>query len=249
MKNPAQISKEVRSSAVDVGETVRAISVRTRDDYAPVLGLYLEALDNEADEPATVLILGRYRRNEDDVRSVLRAPYANLTVTYNTMHASKGKEADYVVVLRLEHGGFPNTREDDRVVQLAMSAPDPYPNSEERRLFYVALTRARRHVLLLTQTGNESPFLKELVNDGLVTIRRVTSPPRRGRPRAAAQKSPQHLESARKPQTNDATLMACPKCGSRPMVRKTGPFGPFLGCPRYPDCKGTRKLDGTPGRQ
>jgi hypothetical protein len=52
---------------------------------------------------------------------------------------------------------------DDPLLQLAMAAPDSLPYAGERRLFYVALTRARRSVLLLTRAGHESPFLIELI--------------------------------------------------------------------------------------
>lgn len=51
------------------------------------------------------------------------------------------------------------------MLQLALPAPEPYAFAEERRLFYVALTRARKTATLLTQVGREYTFITELVRD------------------------------------------------------------------------------------
>ena len=65
---------------------------------------------------------------------------------------------------------FPSLRSDDPVLSLAMPEGDTYPLSEERRLFYVALTRARRSVAMFTLQGKHSLFLDELVRDGVVGL-------------------------------------------------------------------------------
>ncbi|MDO4256340.1 MAG: UvrD-helicase domain-containing protein [Kocuria sp.] len=215
-KNPGQLPKQVRSSAPDPGATVTALTVRNSEDYANVLQTHLQELDAALDGPATVLVLGRYKTNARDVEGALRARYRNLDVAYNTVHASKGKEADYVVIVAMERGAFPDTREDDPVLQLAMAAPDSHPNAEERRLFYVALTRARRSVLILTRSRRESPFLIELVRDRALSIKSATG--------------------------EDITPTVCPKCGKRAMVERSGRYGTFLGCSGYPLCKGTSKV-------
>lgn len=215
-KNPGQIRKQVRSSAPGHGEAVFAVSVDDRADYDSVIRQQLAGLDGQLTAPATVLLLGRYTRSRDDVRSALHAKYAHLKVEFNTVHASKGKEADYVVVLGLEKRGFPSTVEDDPLLQLAMAAPDSYPFAEERRLFYVALTRARRSVLLLTRTGHESSFLLELVRD--------------------------HAISVRSSNGTDITPVICPECEKRAMRRRKGRHGDFLGCTGYPLCTGTLSL-------
>lgn len=216
MKNPNQISKNVRSSAPEAVETLCAVSVRERSHYGSAVRQHLTTLDSELTEPATVLLLGRYSRSKDDVTSALEARYANLTIEFNTVHASKGKEADYVVVLGLERNGFPSIVEDDALLQLAMSAPDSYPHAEERRLFYVALTRAKRSALLVTRAGRESAFLLELVGDRVVKIRSATG--------------------------DDITPVVCPKCKKHTMKERKGRYGRFFGCAGYPTCKGTMKL-------
>lgn len=122
-----------------------------------------------------------------------------------------------VLVLAVEHRAFPPMRDDDPVLQLAMSSPDPYPYGEERRLFYVALTRARRSVLLLTRRGFESQFLIELISDGAVTMQ--------------------------VPGEDPAIPQICSTCGRRTMIRQESRFGPFLGCSGYPVCTGKRKIE------
>ncbi|WP_197432517.1 UvrD-helicase domain-containing protein [Pseudarthrobacter sp. GA104] len=216
MKNPVQISKSVQSSAPDTDETILAVSVRDRSHYGSAVRQHLMNLDAELTGPATALLLGRYTRSKDDVTSALDEEYANLTVQFNTVHASKGKEADYVVVLGLERSGFPSTIEDDRLLQLAMAAPDPYPFAEERRLFYVALTRARHSALLVTRSGAESVFLLELVRDRILKIRSAKG--------------------------DDITPVVCPKCKKRAMKERNGRYGQFFGCTGYPICNGTMKL-------
>lgn len=219
MRNREQLKKRVRSNAPELRESLAAIALKDRSQYDNAALKHCMQLDAQLDSPATLLVLSRYSRGRDDVPSVLEAKFSRLTVDFNTVHASKGKEADYVIVLGLESRGFPSAIEDDPLLQLAMAAPDSFPYAEERRLFYVALTRARRSVLLLTRAGHESPFLIELIQAKAL---RVHSP-------AGA----------------DITPVICPQCKKRIMRQRQGKRGPFLGCSGYPLCRGT--IDVTSG--
>lgn len=68
--------------------------------------------------------------------------------------------ADHVLIPRMtsETLGFPGKVADDPVLHLAMPGGDSFEYAEERRLFYVALTRARTSVTLFTTISHkESP--------------------------------------------------------------------------------------------
>ena len=59
--------------------------------------------------------------------------------------------------------GFPSEVTDDPLLDLVLGTPEEYPNAEERRLLYVALTRARRRAYLIEGEGPRSPFIAELL--------------------------------------------------------------------------------------
>lgn len=109
-------------------------------------------------------ILFLYRRNK------MFSPYFyhfkdnKIYVQGKTIHASKGLEAKVVFIIGLTegNGGFPDIWLEDRIFQVIKKANHDLLMEEERRLFYVALTRAKDKLFLITQKGNESSFLKEI---------------------------------------------------------------------------------------
>ena len=86
-----------------------------------------------------------------------------LDINFSTIHSSKGLGWDFVIILGVDEK-FPSTKSDDEVLSLFMTQPDIYPFAEERRLFYVALTRAKIAVILLGNQEAPSIFLAELKN-------------------------------------------------------------------------------------
>ena len=58
--------------------------------------------------------------------------------------------------------GFPSKIQDAPLLDLLLESCDDYPFAEERRLFYVALTRAKKKAILLTVKDRESVFAMEL---------------------------------------------------------------------------------------
>ena len=60
------------------------------------------------------------------------------------------------------NGGFPDIWLEDRIFQVIKKANHDLLMEEERRLFYVAITRAKDKLFLITEKGNESSFLKEI---------------------------------------------------------------------------------------
>lgn len=90
-------------------------------------------------------------------RKILDAP-SKADLTFSTIHGVKGLEFDQVFVLDLVEGSFPSLQ--------SMDQPSLY--EEERRLFYVAMTRAKEELYLLSprqaysMPTRKSPFLREL---------------------------------------------------------------------------------------
>ncbi|MCX6270746.1 MAG: ATP-dependent helicase [Bacteroidetes bacterium] len=87
-----------------------------------------------------------------------------IKVQAKTIHAAKGLEAKVVFILGLTegNGGFPDIWLEDRIFQVIKKANHDLLMEEERRLFYVAITRAKDKLFLITEKGNESGFLKEI---------------------------------------------------------------------------------------
>ena len=83
-----------------------------------------------------------------------------------TAHRSKGLQTDYVFILNNKESkmGFPSKIQDASIMDLLLEKAETYPYAEERRLFYVALTRAKTKTFLITQEHHESIFAKELMN-------------------------------------------------------------------------------------
>lgn len=116
-------------------------------------------------------ILFLYRRTKmfsnayDQDRSYYhRLKAEGLKVQGKTIHAAKGLEAKVVFIVGLTegNGGFPDIWLEDRIFQTIKKANHDLLLEEERRLFYVAMTRAKEKLFLLTEKGNESSFLKEI---------------------------------------------------------------------------------------
>jgi DNA helicase-4 len=221
-RNPKQLKKLVQSIHTELGQPIQLI----RDnDPSQALEKYLWRLSGEIasngvleedGKIATVYVLGRYRFDREVMPRVLPP---NLNVEFRTIHSSKGLEADYVVIANVKSGvyGFPSTIADDEVLDLAMSEGDTYEHAEERRLLYVALTRARHKVAILSQPGRESPFVIELSD--FVDIEEITS---EGEP--------------------TFNLQICSQCGQGTLVTRQGPYGEFPGCSRFPACRGPKKV-------
>lgn len=166
MKNKYQIKKELYSKK-NLKDPIKIINYH---DIQKSFLQIVKKLSNNINQK--ILVLGR---NNFDINYILNSEvklkkdkliikdYENLDITYMTIHKSKGLESDNVILLNLkqEITGFPSQIKDNQLFRL-INKKDSYPYSEERRLFYVALTRTKNYVYLLVPNKNPSIFIEEL---------------------------------------------------------------------------------------
>ena len=115
--------------------------------------LYLEKKTN-------ILVLGRYNKNIDEVYEKKNS----LNIKYLTVHASKGLEEDNVILLRMDNSylGFPSKINNNYLFSLIDCHDEGIMYAEERRLFYVALTRCKERIYILVSKNNPSCFIEEI---------------------------------------------------------------------------------------
>ncbi|MDE0291088.1 MAG: UvrD-helicase domain-containing protein [Candidatus Dadabacteria bacterium] len=162
-KNPAQIRKSVRSRPPS--DSTPAVNICCVDRYNNENLKKILDLIPESDKSKGVFILGRKNREIEaiDPRDLM-AYRDDLRISKETIHKSKGLEDDIVIVVGMDSGmrGFPNHGGEDPLVSVFLPPSDSYLNSEERRVMYVAMTRAREKIFLVNQSIQPSPFIEEL---------------------------------------------------------------------------------------
>ena len=96
----------------------------------------------------------------------------DVNIEYRTVHQSKGLECDNVILINLKNwkAGFPNKMVDDPVLNFVKRNGDSFSYAEERRLFYVDLTRTKNNVYLLAPYFKSSVFVQELKTDANVEL-------------------------------------------------------------------------------
>ncbi len=176
MQNPSQIRKRIRGVPSKIGFAMGEIKALTEETSISFMVSRL----SELPQNSTVFFIGRYTFDSkllsdcpeldckyDNVSGKAVVVYPNrrdLKMEFLTAHKSKGLQADYVFIINnKDYGmGFPSKIEDDPVIGLLLDGKEDYPFAEERRLFYVALTRAKIKTYLVTVNGNESCFASEM---------------------------------------------------------------------------------------
>lgn len=176
MKNPNQIQKKIRGVPSSVGFALGEIKGYTEE---LAIQFMLSRLD-ELPKNSTVFFIGRYVFDSnllndchsfdckyDPVTTEAKVIYKSrpdLKMQFITAHKSKGLQADYVFIINNKDRGmgFPSKIQDDPVVDMLLEVKEDYPYAEERRLFYVALTRAKMKAFIVVVDNNKSEFVKEL---------------------------------------------------------------------------------------
>ena len=167
MKNKKQIKKQLYSEK----QLTNPIKILK---YNNIKKIFLEIIKElSKNKEQKILVLGR---NNNDISMLLNENitikdnkiiiknYEFLDITYMTVHKSKGLESDNVILINLTNKttGFPSQIKEEKLTRLVTKTNDRYPYSEERRLFYVALTRTKNYVYLLTPQKSPSIFIEEL---------------------------------------------------------------------------------------
>ena len=130
-------------------------------------------------EDSSILLLGRFGFDGDKLEKsglfeyigrgnkLKSVKYPELNITFMTAHASKGLGYDNVIVVngRNETYGFPSKIEDDPVLAFVIKGDRSIDYAEERRLFYVAMTRTKNRVYFIAPEQNPSEFLLEIKRD------------------------------------------------------------------------------------
>lgn len=160
-RNKFKVDKEVSASKMSEQKIVVFAGNQEEENINYCVGKIREMLEDGIKNDD---ILFLYRRSKMFSPYFHRFKSEGIKVQGKTIHGSKGLEAKVVFILGLTEGsgGFPDIWLEDRIFQVIKKADHDLLLEEERRLFYVAITRAKDKLFLITEKGNESSFLKEI---------------------------------------------------------------------------------------
>lgn len=222
--NPEQLVKSLKSNKT---QTNPIMVMMYSSELTVALHSALTDIKEKYGEEASVLLLGRTKFDIKDCFSsyfnynvkndeITYEHYPKMKIKFLTVHSSKGLEADNVIILNMKNTllGFPNKISDDEVLSLVLQNKDNYPYAEERRLFYVALTRTKNQVYLLVPDKRQSIFYHDLT--------KISELPT---------------------QTTSKDIIidqpTCPRCQRGILLLKENNGTKFIGCSNYPYCNYT----------
>lgn len=169
-RNNAQIKKDIHSFSSDMRTELEFYSYERRD-YCKTIGELIVSIPSDK----SIFLLGRYSFDDyylsfmyQSIKEGNRFYYmiGGRKIEFLTVHKSKGLEADYVILLQCNKDtyGFPSLVSDDPVLNYVLTKSDQFPYGEERRLFYVAITRAKMKTLVLYDKRFPSVFVDEFLH-------------------------------------------------------------------------------------
>ncbi len=265
--NPSQYKKHIKSTKHQ-DKPIRIIYHKGNK-----IAAFEKALSDiyKINSSANVLILGRNRHDIDSVicktiqvinyKTIKHRDYQSLNLSYSTVHGSKGLESDFVILINGEdaQNGFPNKMEDDNILSLLLGKKHNFEYAEERRLFYVALTRTKSIVYLLSEKGKSSEFIQEIKNKCYIMCDENEGQQEQEYLCPWCKSGHLIVVENKKDDTrfygcsnypycsytnNDMKFVylnnRCPECGDFLILRK-GKYGAFWGCHNFPRCEYTQK--------
>ncbi len=162
-KNKNQISKELQSNQHESHPIVFVYAKNVQKAFLKIIEKIPQNLE--------ILVLGRNNMDQEkylpshthNKEYLIFPKYPNRKIKFLTIHSSKGLESDVVILLNLADDlyGIPSKQKEEEILSL-INKRLPYPYEEERRLFYVALTRTKSKVYCIIPRENPSVFVKEL---------------------------------------------------------------------------------------
>ena len=169
-RNKAQIQKDIHSFSPEMKTELEFYSYDRRD-YCNMIGQLVASIPLDK----SIFLLGRYSFDDyylsfmyQSIKEGNRFFYVigGRKIEFLTVHKSKGLEADYVILLQCNKDtyGFPSLVSDDPVLNYVLTKSDQFPYGEERRLFYVAITRAKMKTLVLYDKRFPSVFVDEFLH-------------------------------------------------------------------------------------
>lgn len=164
MKNKKQMKKDLHSNKHIKVPLYISLNNNKKQALKRVLSI-IESKD--------IFVIGR---NNNDIKMYIDNEYQrkddyytyqNKTFRYLTIHKSKGLESEVVIIINALDDilGLPSQIKSDKILKYVNNTKDYYPYEEERRLFYVALTRTKSKVYIISSKDNPSIFVKELLKD------------------------------------------------------------------------------------
>ncbi|MBR5167603.1 MAG: UvrD-helicase domain-containing protein [Salinivirgaceae bacterium] len=273
LRNPLQLRKNLRS---DKKLNYPLVFWGFNDDPTQALQLSINKIASEFGNNSSILLLGRtnydieiakktglFRISRENQKEQLKyIPFPDLKIDFLSVHKSKGLEADNVIILNFKNDklGFPNQIADDDVLNLVLTNSESYRFAEERRLFYVAITRTKNRTYILTDNKNPSVFFKEFTESESVCFASIEKESNINQTKCPVCKTGNLLKVQHDGKyfigcTNfpkctytlrDATILLnpkkCPSCGGF-LVKRSGKNGHwFVGCTNYPYCNYTEQI-------
>ena len=273
-KNPNQLQKSLTS---DKALRYPLVFWGIDSNFSEVLNLVLKKIIMDFGADKSILLLGRTNydrkllegsglflfRREQRAEKIVYRESPQTPISFLSVHKSKGLEADNVVLLNFTNDrlGFPNQIADDKVLDFVLTDGCTFPFEEERRLFYVAITRTKNRTFILTENKNPSVFFKEFKQSDSVCFVSIKSAEDKGQTKCPRCKTGDLLKVSKNGKTfvgcsnfprcdytiNDFSVLAnpkkCPSCGGFLVKRRGKSNHWFVGCSNYPYCTHTEQLN------
>ncbi|ANY67823.1 hypothetical protein BBD42_16110 [Paenibacillus sp. BIHB 4019] len=275
MKNMKQYRKNLVSGKYNT-QPIRVIGYD--QNMVEVIKAILDEIIDKGGQKQEIMLLGRnnfdinFLKGQTDFRVIekekvlTRVEYQkhkSVKINFMSTHKSKGLEADQVILINAKNNllGFPNRISDDPVLSWVLTDQDAFEFAEERRLFYVALTRTKNNLYIMAPEKDTSIFIKELTKDyGTQFETTFIQNSITNNPRCLKCKTGLLVERKNKLQKNflgcshypqckqthsDVCLLnnqvMCSRCNGY-MARRTSKGEEFYGCTNFPHCRNTMNI-------